>query len=224
MIVPDACAPPAHIEIRAVEASRRSSSCSAVVSRRVPVEPTGCPRAIAPPLTLIFSSGTPVHRRPRHDDGGERLVDLEEVDVVDRHPGVLEQPLGRLDRAVEVVVGVGADQAGRHDPSARASARARRRARRPSAAAPTTPSEIWDDVPAVWVPPSSTAGGRPAPRAWCRGGLGRESTSRVSPVGLPESSSTGASTAKISRAKRPSSTAARAFCCEASRRRRPTPG
>ena len=58
MIVPDACAPPAHIETSAVVASRRSSSCSAVVSNRVPVDPTGCPSAMAPPLTLIFSSGT----------------------------------------------------------------------------------------------------------------------------------------------------------------------
>ena len=37
MIVPLAIAPPAHIVTRADEASRRSSSCSAVVSNRVPV-------------------------------------------------------------------------------------------------------------------------------------------------------------------------------------------
>ena len=42
------------------------------------------------------------------------------------------------------------------------------------------------------------------------------STSRVSPVGVPVSSSTGASTAAISRLNRPSSTATRAFCWEAS--------
>ena len=40
MIVPVAIAPPAHIEINARCASRRSSSCSAVVIRRVPVDPT----------------------------------------------------------------------------------------------------------------------------------------------------------------------------------------
>ena len=38
----------------------RSSSCSAVVIRRVPVEPTGWPRAMAPPFTLVFSSGAPI--------------------------------------------------------------------------------------------------------------------------------------------------------------------
>ena len=41
------------------------------------------------------------------------------------------------------------------------------------------------------------------------------STVRVSPVGLPSSSRTGAVSAAISRLKRPSSTAIRAFCCEA---------
>jgi hypothetical protein len=41
MIVAVAIAPPAHIETSAVVASRRSSSCRAVVSRRDPVLPTG---------------------------------------------------------------------------------------------------------------------------------------------------------------------------------------
>ena len=41
MIVPLAIAPPAHIVTSALDASRRSSSCRAVVSSRVPVEPTG---------------------------------------------------------------------------------------------------------------------------------------------------------------------------------------
>ena len=41
--------------ISAVLASRRSSSCSAVVISRAPVLPTGWPSAIAPPLTLTRS-------------------------------------------------------------------------------------------------------------------------------------------------------------------------
>ena len=41
MIVAVAIAPPAHIEISAVLASVRSSSCSAVVISREPVLPTG---------------------------------------------------------------------------------------------------------------------------------------------------------------------------------------
>ena len=55
MMVAVAIAPPAHMVISAVVASRRSSSCSAVVSSRAPVLPTGWPMAIAPPLTLTRS-------------------------------------------------------------------------------------------------------------------------------------------------------------------------
>jgi hypothetical protein len=55
MIVAVDMAPPAHMVISAVAASRRSSSCRAVVSSRAPVAPTGWPRAIAPPLTLTRS-------------------------------------------------------------------------------------------------------------------------------------------------------------------------
>jgi cholest-4-en-3-one 26-monooxygenase len=55
MMVAVDMAPPAHMVISAVLASRRSSSCKAVVSSRAPVLPTGCPMAIAPPLTLTRS-------------------------------------------------------------------------------------------------------------------------------------------------------------------------
>ena len=41
MMVAVAIAPPAHMVISAVPAPRRSSSCSAVVSSRAPVLPTG---------------------------------------------------------------------------------------------------------------------------------------------------------------------------------------
>ena len=77
------------------------------------------------------------------------------------------------------------------------------------------PSEICDDVPAVCRPSGSTdlRPARPSSvvsrRPWS------VSTSRVSPVGLPSSPSTGASIGAISRLNRPSSTATRAFCCDA---------
>src|SRR3546814_4972683 len=45
-----------------------------------------------------------------------------EVDVADAHASVLEQFLGRLDRSVEVVVGVCADETGGDDPGARGEA------------------------------------------------------------------------------------------------------
>ena len=64
----------------------------------------------------------PVLAGPREDDGGERLVDLEQVEVGDRHAGAVEQLLGRLDRAVEVVVGVRPDQAVGLDPGPRGQA------------------------------------------------------------------------------------------------------
>ena len=160
MMVPEAWAPPAHIAISAVEASRRSSSCSAVVRSRAPVAPTGWPSAMAPPLTLILSGGHVVHGRPRHHHAGERLVDLAQVEVADRHPGVVEQPGGGLHRPVEVVVRIGADQAGRDD--AGAGREVERRARSLSMIrTAAAPSVTCDDVPAVWVPPSST-GASPA--------------------------------------------------------------
>src|SRR5664279_4493350 len=58
MMVPVARAPPQHMVMRARSASDRSSSWSAVVIRRAPVEPTGWPRAMAPPLTLTLSQST----------------------------------------------------------------------------------------------------------------------------------------------------------------------
>ena len=59
MMVPVASAPPQHMLTSASEASRRSSSCSAVVMRRLPVEPTGWPSAIAPPFTFTLSGSAP---------------------------------------------------------------------------------------------------------------------------------------------------------------------
>ena len=70
-------------------------------------------------------------------------------------------------------------------------------------------------MPAVWVPPSSTGESPARASSVVSRNPWSVSTSRVSPVGDPPSSSTGASTAKISRANRPSSTATRAFCCDA---------
>src|SRR4051795_2931864 len=47
--------PPQHIVTKPIDLSERSISCSSVVIRRAPVEPSGCPRAIAPPLTFTRS-------------------------------------------------------------------------------------------------------------------------------------------------------------------------
>ena len=59
---------------------------------------------------------------PGQHDRGERLVDLDDVDVVHRQAGALEQALGGVDRAGEHEHGVDADEAGVDDPGPRAQA------------------------------------------------------------------------------------------------------
>ena len=49
--------------------------------RRAPVAPSGWPRAIAPPFTFTLSQVGAGLALPREDDRGERLVDLDQVDV-----------------------------------------------------------------------------------------------------------------------------------------------
>ena len=64
-----------------------------------PVAPSGWPSAIAPPLTFTFVR---VHAEVAHRlqrDRGEGLVDLDEVDVGDRHAGLLQAALGGRRRA-----------------------------------------------------------------------------------------------------------------------------
>ena len=46
---------------------------------------------MAPPSTLTTSSGSPRSRSDRKRDGGERLVDLDALDVADRPPGSIER-------------------------------------------------------------------------------------------------------------------------------------
>ena len=49
------CPPPMHMVARPNCVPRRFISLSSVVTRRLADEPTGCPSAIAPPLTFVFS-------------------------------------------------------------------------------------------------------------------------------------------------------------------------
>ena len=69
-------------------APRRRSSSSAVSATRVPDMPTGWPSAMAPPLTLTLSSSMPRSSDRGQADGGEGLVDLEEVDGVEVDAGL----------------------------------------------------------------------------------------------------------------------------------------
>ena len=77
--------------------------------------PSGWPRAMAPPFGLTVLDVRLQLLGPGEHDRRERLVDLEDVDVVDRQPGALEQALGGVDRAGEHQHGVDADEAGVDD-------------------------------------------------------------------------------------------------------------
>ena len=114
-----AIAPPAHIEISAVDWSRALE----LVERGRDQPDAGRADRVterdraAVDVDLVHVDA--VDAGPRQDDGREGLVDLEQVEVADRHAGLVEHPLGGVDRAVEVVVGVGADQAVELDPRSR---------------------------------------------------------------------------------------------------------
>ncbi len=73
---------------QAAASSRRSSSSTAVPRIIAPVAPSGWPIAMAPPLTLTFSCGHAQFAHEPERNGGERLVDLEEVDVVESRPAL----------------------------------------------------------------------------------------------------------------------------------------
>ncbi len=86
---------------------------------RAPVIPNGWPRAIAPPFTFSFSIGIPRCLRRRDHLRRERLVDLDEVHVVDRHPGALESLTARPDRSEPHDLRVEGRDAARDDPRER---------------------------------------------------------------------------------------------------------
>ena len=60
---------------------------------RVPVPPMGWPSAIAPPLTLSLSDRDRQVLQHREHLRGERFVQLDEIEVVEREPGLLQQLL-----------------------------------------------------------------------------------------------------------------------------------
>jgi hypothetical protein len=157
---------------------------------------------------------------PGEHDRGERLVDLEHVDVVDGEPGAVEHLLGRGDDPGEhedrVVTGDGEAV----DRARLGSARAPRPSSAPSRARAAAPSEICDALPAWmthWISGKrsdiSSGSGR---RAEARERLDRGALADalvavdLSPVGPRRVTSTGSS----SSAKRPSSVAAAARRCD----------
>ena len=83
MIVALAVPPPAPMVCRPYRPPVRSSSCSNVAISLAPEQPSGWPRAIAPPLGLTLDMSGCSSRSQASTDGRERLVDLEDVDVAD---------------------------------------------------------------------------------------------------------------------------------------------
>ena len=74
--------PPTHAVASPSRASRSSIAFSRVTRNRVPVQPTGCPSAIAPPCTLTRSQSQPsVLQLDAHGQRlrGKRLVQLDQV-------------------------------------------------------------------------------------------------------------------------------------------------
>ena len=64
-----------------------------------PVQPSGWPRAMAPPLTLMISGSSPNCSDHRQGLGGESLVQLDQADVALLQAGHLQSRRDRLDRA-----------------------------------------------------------------------------------------------------------------------------
>ena len=87
--------PPPQIATPPRSTPRRRSSCASVRTSRAPLAPIGCPSATAPPLTFTMLLVEPEDPRHVQRDGRERLVDLEQAEVVDVEVGLLQRVLER---------------------------------------------------------------------------------------------------------------------------------
>ena len=125
---------------------------------RVPDMPTGWPSAIAPPLTLTLSSSRPSSRADGDADRGERLVELDQVEVGGRDALLLAGLRGRVWRAAAG----GVESGPATMPCAPISASHSRPSSSAFALLITTtaaaPSEICEAEPAVIVPSLLNAG------------------------------------------------------------------
>ena len=92
------------------------------------------------------------------DLGGEGLVQLDQVDLVEREAGGGEGAGDRLDRADAHVGGVDAGDAEGDDPGERLGAELPRRPPRRRSAVQAAPSLRVEALPAVTVPPSRKTG------------------------------------------------------------------
>ena len=115
------CPPPTHIVSSPIVRSIVSRSFSSVFMIRAPVMPYGWPSAIAPPcgFSLSLERVDAELAADRQHLGGERLVQLHHVDVVDRHPGLGQHLAHRLDRTDAHDLRLDARDARGEDPRAR---------------------------------------------------------------------------------------------------------
>src|SRR5262249_13711408 len=116
--------PPTHIVSRPNVLSWNCRLFSRVLAIRAPVMPNGWPTAIAPPLTPPAVDVQLVDVDAQLAVGGddlrrERLVDLDQVDVADGHPGPVQRLQGGPDRAQPHDLGRERRQAGGDDPGQR---------------------------------------------------------------------------------------------------------
>ncbi len=140
--------PPRHSAAMPRFELRRFSAYSSVVSTRAPLAPIGWPSATAPPFTLtragidaeLAHDGDRLHR--------ERLVDLEEVDVLQR-PADLRRDLAH-----------GFDRRHQHHLRREAARRLRRRCARAASCRARAPSSA--DMTTSAAAPSLTPGALPA--------------------------------------------------------------
>ena len=115
---------------------------------------------MAPPLGLARPSGRSRTFSDQASKTGAKLVDLEDVDIPDLHPGSAQHRLGRADRAGQHDDRVGAGD-GERVTRARGTRPYRSTAACEAISSAAAPSEICDATAAVISQPSRS-GARPA--------------------------------------------------------------
>ena len=167
---------------------------------------------MAPPLRLTRSGSRPRRREHRQGLRGEGLVQLDDVDVVEREAGPRERLRHRLHRA-------DAHDLGRHARHGVGDeARHRRRPRSSALAADSStvaaaPSDICEELPAVTMPSAGKGGLEPGEGVE----IGVPARALVGVEGLPGAVRVVTVTGTISSVNRPASIAATALRCARAR-------
>src|SRR3954463_5417358 len=149
--------PPQHIVTKPIDLSERSISCSSVVIRRAPVEPSGWPMAIAPPLTLTRSMSGLCSRCQAATTGANASL------ISNRSMSLIDMPLRSR---IFVVAGIGPSSISTGSQPTVVWSTMRARGVRPSRLAfsalisstAAAPSDTCDALPAVILPSSLKTG------------------------------------------------------------------